>query len=412
MITIKKLLNLDIFDLNWDISSKEINQVESMNSGKYGILEGLGRCLIHVISSVRYVKFNTSNFNKDIVILCGTKNQLNALNNIKDIGNVIEFGNMSNKKSNNSFEAIPYLISLAFIPLLLFKIITEKDEFRKKNLKCRFDRYLFSYGLVVFFLWVIKPERNKLIIVSNDHSVWQRSMMFAAKLNGVKTAYVQHANVSNKFPPLDFDFAFLDGCHSKNTYNIRENCVAIKVGCVRFEEFQSILNNTEKKFLGDVLICFNKTDTDLQIRDVIKNIKNKLSSNQRVGVRLHPSDNRGELLLKIKEEMRFAFYNESDAELDSVLSRYSYCFAGLSSIFLEAALSNLKCCSVSNIFDDYYNYEKDGIVTVFPSWEEFELSKVPNKKDVAKQLYDSCESNLVGISKPSLRIKYILRDFI
>lgn len=198
----------------------------------------------------------------------------------------------------------------------------------------------------------------------------------------------------------------------KNTYKIKERCVAVKVGCVRFEGFQSILNNTEKPLSGDILVCFNRTDTDSQIKDVIKNIRTKLSFNQKIGVRLHPSDNRGELLLKIKEEMNIVFYNETKAELDNVLSRYSYCFAGVSSIFLEAALSNLKCCSVSNVFSDYYNYEKDGIVTVFPSWEDFELSKVPNRKDVAKQLYDSCESNLVEIPKPSLRIKYILRDFI
>jgi len=412
MKTVRKLLKLDIFDLNWDISSREINQVESTNSGKYGIFEGLGRCFIHIVNSMRYLKFNTSGFNNKIVIICGTRNQASALNNIKDIGNVIEFGNISNKRGNNSFEAIPYLISLAFIPLLLFKFVSEKDEFRKKLLKCRFDRYLFSYGLVVFFLFVIKKEKNKLIIVSNDHSVWQRAIMFAAKTNGVKIAYVQHANVSEKFPPLDFDFAFLDGCYSKNTYKIKERCVAVKVGCVRFEGFQSILNNTEKPLSGDILVCFNRTDTDSQIKDVIKNIRTKLSFNQKIGVRLHPSDNRGELLLKIKEEMNIVFYNETKAELDNVLSRYSYCFAGVSSIFLEAALSNLKCCSVSNVFSDYYNYEKDGIVTVFPSWEDFELSKVPNRKDVAKQLYDSCESNLVEIPKPSLRIKYILRDFI
>lgn len=133
MKTVKKLLKLDVFDLNWDISSREINQVESTNSGKYGIFEGLGRCFIHIVNSIRYLKFNTSGFNNKVVIICGTRNQASALNNIKDIGNVIEFGNISNKRGNNSFEAIPYLISLAFIPLLLFKIVSEKDEFRKKS---------------------------------------------------------------------------------------------------------------------------------------------------------------------------------------------------------------------------------------------------------------------------------------
>lgn len=75
MKTVRKLLKLDIFDLNWDISSREINQVESTNSGKYGIFEGLGRCFIHIVNSMRYLKFNTSGFNNKIVIICGTRNQ-------------------------------------------------------------------------------------------------------------------------------------------------------------------------------------------------------------------------------------------------------------------------------------------------------------------------------------------------
>ncbi|MFH4621118.1 hypothetical protein [Vibrio furnissii] len=100
--------------------------------------------------------------------------------------------------------------------------------------------------------------------------------------------------------------------------------------------------------------------------------------------------------------------DESLKELSVVTQKYEYCFAGVSSIFLEASISKMKCFSVSEIYNDYYKFENDGIVKVFYDWSLIDFESIQYTDHISKFLYDSCESYLEYIKKPSDRIRYIL----
>jgi len=409
MLLIRSLINLDIFDVNWDVSSKEINQVELTGSGKFGVFEGAARFFLYILKSIFYFKFNISTFKSRVLRVSGTSNQSKALSRLSSLGELIQIGNISDNRNNNSFEAVPYLISIVFFPLYLWKVISEKDKFKRKMLLCRMDRFIFSYGLFFFFHLVMNKQNTKLIIISNDHSVWQRTLILVARSKGIAVAYVQHANVSSLFPRLSVDYAFLDGQHACNAYAKEAYCKVIRVGCLRFENYKSFKTEPETTARKGILLCFNKVDSDKMIVDTLNNVNRIISSDQVIGVRFHPADNRTQLFKN--EQINISFVDETQKDLDDVLSRYEYCFAGVSSIFLEASLANLYCFSVRDIFFDYFNFEVDGIVKVFPCWQSVELSSVKNTRLNATLLYNSCEDYLKNIELPSDRINCVLKGY-
>jgi hypothetical protein len=54
-------------------------------------------------------------------------------------------------------------------------------------------------------------DQTQLLIVSNDHSLIPLAFAGAARSQNRKTAYIQHAHVSQRFPRLRFDLNILDG---------------------------------------------------------------------------------------------------------------------------------------------------------------------------------------------------------
>ena len=399
---LKGIVKLDIFDLNWDISSKEINQVEITSSGKLGILEGVIRLFFHVLMSVLYFKCKLSKFNSRVLLMSGTRNQFLALDklNLSVKASHIKFGNQTNRLNNDSFEMWPYLISIFFIPLVIYKYFIEEDVFRKQMLLCRLDRFVFSYGLYIFYHLVLDSKKVNIIFLSNDHSVWQRTMLRVCKTKGIKTAYVQHANVSKLFPKLIFDYAFLDGKYAEECYSNSE-CKIFLVGCLRFHKLKKNTKPTDKK----ILVCFNKIDSEA---DIINCVKYFISKNYDFNVRLHPTESRQSIIKFVNNSLSFS--NVSSEKLEYVLSSHSYCFSGTSSIFLEASIFGLKCFSIRRMFFDYYDFEKNNIVRVFGGLDDINIDEIPDIDHKSVGLYDYVDYDLRFIESPAERIDFVLRN--
>jgi len=401
---LKEIFKLDTNDLNWDISSEKINQLSLTSSGKYGLFEGVLRLLYHLSKSILYLKASLVISNSEVLLFSGTKNQSLALEKLKfdSVTKHIKFGNQSNKFKNNSYELYPYLLSLLFIPVFIFNYFTESSKFKRKIMLCRLDRYLFSYGLCFFFYMTLNPKKTKLVIMSNDHSVWQRSLLHIAALKNVKTAYVQHANVSPLFPKLTFDYAFLDGNYAKNTYKVG-NCKVFMVGCLRFEDIIDDSRIEYKK--TKVLLCFNRIDSKKKISEVINFfIKAKIAFD----VRLHPAEHRKDLIKIISESE--GYEDVTSSNLSNILKTYTYCFSGTSSIFLEASLCGLKCFSIDDLYDDYYGFQKDGIVKVFPNLSSIDLQAIESTANKSRFLYHCSDTEVEHLIYPSKRIKHILEN--
>nr|WP_298113594.1 hypothetical protein [uncultured Pseudomonas sp.] len=100
-------------------------------------------------------------------------------------------------------------------------------------------KYLVVYSkiyLQVFCSFQRARQIPKLMVVANDHTDFPVAASMIMKYFGVQVAYVQHAEISEAFPPLDFDISILRNQKSLDKYRA--------IGCVSGDTF--IIPRAEK----------------------------------------------------------------------------------------------------------------------------------------------------------------------
>ncbi|WP_421808356.1 hypothetical protein [Flagellimonas sp.] len=207
---------------------------------------------------------------------------------------------------------------------------------------------------------LIKKSTPKGIVFTNDHLVESRSMLLAAKKLGVPTYYIPHASISSFFPPLQFDYALLDGQDTLDKYR---SCGVVdsKVELLGMPKFDKYVNNENTNdTVGSIGIAYNMID---EIDDVVALTKKIAESFPEISITLrpHPGDSRkldavpkNVKVSDSKKEVAFSFLNKIDLLI-----------AGESSIHLEAVLYNvypLYFCFTAHNRYDYYGYIKNGLV--------------------------------------------------
>lgn len=82
-------------------------------------------------------------------------------------------------------------------------------------------KYLIAYSKI--FLQVVSsyqryPLRTRLMVVANDHTDFPVATAMVMQYYRVPVVYLQHAEVSSSFPPLDFDISILRNEKSRDKY--------------------------------------------------------------------------------------------------------------------------------------------------------------------------------------------------
>ncbi len=71
---------------------------------------------------------------------------------------------------------------------------------------------------LVMFSSVVKVGRLKIICIASDHAPTSMALMSVARMHGIATCYVQHAPVTEFFPPLNYDLSILFDRASHTAY--------------------------------------------------------------------------------------------------------------------------------------------------------------------------------------------------
>jgi hypothetical protein len=258
------------------------------------------------------------------------------------------------------------LYNLYFPFKAFFYLLKDPKKFRSY-----YDLFFQCYGTNQECLRLIKKYKPKAIIFANDHVIISRGMLMSAKRLRVKTYYIQHAAVSSYFPPLDFDYAFLEGEDSLEKYKKsgKINSKIFLTGMSKFDAYAKIVNQNNKlKVLG---IAYNAMDSKLEVENLFNFLTNCFPKLQII-IRPHPSDKRkislkNTLISEPKIETSFEF-----------LSKIDVIISGNSSIHLEAVLLNV--FSIQYDFGDnkkldYYEFIKNKLVFY-----------CENLKDIKKQV--------------------------
>jgi len=407
---------LDVFDLNHDLSNEGIGQINKLPQFKNkGWLYGFSRFIHGLLLSIIKLNFNIFAFKSaGIVFFVSSHNQYKALKKYSEEQNVsyVAVGvNYNNEAVKTRYpEAIAYLFSIPFLPLVILQYLICKDEYKKKSIRVCMDRYLLSYGLYITSYMCLFICRPKMIAFSNDHCVWHRVLLKCCKYFGIKTFYCQHALVSEYFPPLEFDYAFLDGEISNEKYTrANAECQVYLTGASYLDDLSG-LNNYFDKTLPKVFgVCFNKIDSDEFIKQLIRELTAKLEFSELIFVRLHPADHRSNYLHKEIGSDNVIFSDTKNETMSSYLEKIHGLLAGDSSVHLEAALKGKLSCTLSDWSNDYYGFCEEGVVKLLNNVTEYCL-EVRNLK------YDEVINKNLIKYKADLgydnNIKFILFDAI
>lgn len=276
-------------------------------------------------------------------------------------------------KISVKFCFLDVLYSFSSMCFLIIPLLRRSHGFKKESNDWYFDRLCRSYIYVVYFYRLIKFKNPKCIFVSNDHNVASRSLVAVAHYLGIKTAYVQHASVSDCFPALNFDFAFLDGEFSLNEY---KKCISIyelseKKEVKIFLTGQKKDVHSDKKSKGfSIGVAINRLD---DINEVIRFSSVLGTQGYLVKIRPHPRQSKEDLerLEKYLGNNENILLCSSETKVSSFFESVKCLVSGNSSIHLEASIAGVfsfyfEFSKQHGIFD-YYGYVRNKLSTYVSS---------------------------------------------
>jgi len=207
----------------------------------------------------------------------------------------------------------------------------------------------------------------KVVIQYNDHAPYCVLLHDMAEYRKIKTVYIQHAPVSERFPPLYHDLNILFSQDSVDKYHVINNSVK---KFILFDVRLVLWNPVDDVSGESVLICPNKLD-DLSI---VKMLAKELNSIYKVIIRPHPADDRD------WEDGKTYEVSKGRTIWDDIANA-KYVLTNESAIILEAIHTDrlcYKCAFFSSSFDNY-GFLRKGLLL----WEYFTPAAVI--KDISKE---------------------------
>lgn len=218
-------------------------------------------------------------------------------------------------------------------------------------------KYLVYFGKIylrVHCSFVRSPWRPKVLVVANDHTDFPVAAAMVAKLFKCRVVYVQHAEVTTKFPPLDFDVSVLRNKKTLDTYS--------EIGKVRGEVF-IVPRDAGSAQAIDALLCevigpvrvvvyLSSVFSEIGLAGCIEKLKENESVSD-VSIKIHP---RGSL------EALAAFGVEVTAESPDFKHIAIVANSSVAIELLAAGINVYQCFVLDEIPRDYYGFVSDGVV--------------------------------------------------
>lgn len=258
------------------------------------------------------------------------------------------------------------LMLLPFFPCLLLQMIFT-GGYAGRSFKQALDRYWHAYGLHFVISRKLFSCKPRGVLVSSDHSLLPCAFVIAANGHHVPTFYLQHACVTEKFPPLMTTYALLDGHDALQKYASvgPTETTAYLVGITRYDEVAGKENRSNQT--RRVGICTSIADDVSRTQQLIKDVATS-DVDLQITLRPHPRTDK-EVLRQYNElvEQYDLMLSSTDETAFEFLTRQDAIIAGASSIALEAALLQvLPLHYVLNDTDsDWYGFIEKGLCKSF-----------------------------------------------
>ena len=343
------------FDLNWLLANSDFSLVTSVHGFLSStIIRCAARYLYGATRSMLFCFKAGKAREGSIVFFTSSNNQFQALDPVAkllDNACIVEMVNPFSKAAKvffplhrAYFKSIPDFIAFAW----KYK---KHTTFEKLVIKSRGDLLALAPALESVAINFLKASKPAAIVVANDTVVWCRAVLAAARSLGIPTVLLQHAPVSNTVPPLEVDFAFLDGSDAATKYRnagIDAQCTIYLSGGPRQDPFRHSTKakhqaaNTECHDNGvKVGVCVNMVDDLDQTNTLLQQILTAPSISS-VALRCHPQDKRKKKFSQLAQSLNISYSPNNSESPQEFINSVDLLIAGDSSMLLDAVMSNTK----------------------------------------------------------------------
>ncbi|WP_297089112.1 hypothetical protein [uncultured Draconibacterium sp.] len=303
-------------------------------------------------------------FKNKIWLYVGSKNNYDSIKFLAEyFENAVFLGAYQEKLKKEKWKNI--YCAHRFVHLIKFVKLKKRIQARRKS-KENYN-YVLGKSLGYFENWVkiLEIYQPRLIVFANDHRFDQRALLQAAKKIGIATVYIQHASISEKFPPLKFDLSLLEGEDTLRKYKRIgpiEGSVKL-VGMPKFDPYFSKRNRN--RVVRNIGISMSLVDDLERISKLVAQL-NAAFPEMSIHFRPHPAERRNiDDIVKITK-----FSNSKQEGIFDYLGKIDFQIASASSVHLEATLLNIPSvffvCS-DQFKKDNYGYVENGLI---PKYED------------------------------------------
>jgi hypothetical protein len=362
---LRETMKIDVFDMNYLFLPQNLPLMESLQAGlpRKGMGTRLAAFCARLVRALLQTRLRRGEISKGkIWFFAVSGNQERALRLVQEqIAGSIFCG-----INGHGDQQLPllgaYLWSLPFFPLVIWHYL-KADQAQQAAFPYVADMIWFAYGYTLYCRRLLRRGRPIAVVMANDHLVWTRALLHAAKAEGVRTVYLQHASVTEIFPPLAFDVALLEGEDAAETYRLRgpSTTQIHLVGIPRLDPHTADVNQRDN--VAVVGVCVGARDRVEQFNRLAYGLSAALPGLSFI-LRPHPTDPRLHAWEEAAARLQWGFSRGAVEDAFQYLKRVDLIIAGESNILLEAALLNVYPVyfDFSGEHLDWYRFHQHGLV--------------------------------------------------
>ena len=378
----KELVDLS-FELNNFLLSEHLIQSEKPNTALFCIGKA---CIIYIRRFIYTIFLNVLKHGKLFRGKSYYKKQYDlkniffapTLNNQRALEDIIQKTNcyflIDDIKDNNKYPIIQvYLISLKTFIFIIRKYLSLENGKKKNIIGNELINYILTCGFYYVDFYICQNVKIRSLIVSNDHTNFNRAFVKAANEKRIITTYIQHASVADYYPELKFTYSFLDGLDSLYKYaschNTLDNTTVILLGAARYDSLAQ-KRQVDKKMKYAIGIGINILDDE----KIIEDISHRLSTafpEYKVIIRAHPNWRKSIHIYN----SNISFTSAYDESIDVFLNKIDVLIANDSCIHLDAIKFQVPTLmyTFSKLgFSDQYSFVNSKLVKYIRSYEDLE----------------------------------------
>lgn len=367
---LKRTCLLDVFDVNYFFCSERLNVQDGFQVKRFARISYVSGVVAYIKMMVKglfclFKRKEQGAFPRNgIALVTQSGNNTAALQPVKNLypDEACFVGPPAYAPAGPSVYGAAW-VSVLFIPCFLWKWL-RASAYQKRSVAYALDTTLLAYGYYLLSSLWFKKHAPRLVVFANDHSFFPRVFRAAALDMGVKTLYFQHASVTSNFPPLDFDYACLDGRDSLDKYREAGPVLStvFLIGMAKSAQLNGQINHCGK--VHAVGVCVNTLDDLEQIKKMIEKLRESVPDIP-ITWRPHPAMKlKFESMQTWGEKHNIQFSNPDHESIWDFMGEIDLLLAGNSSVHVEATLLNVTSIYVDfgDGRGDYYDFLKTGLV--------------------------------------------------